>query len=113
MLGLLLLVVAMPTSTKVETEEETEVYSQTGELELQLESILSSMEGVGKVKVMITTEQAQNTLFGEKSKGQTVCGVVVVAQGAGKATVDARILQAVKALFSVEAHKISIVKMKV
>ena len=36
----------------------------------------------------------------------------MVAEGAGIPTVNAKISEAVKALFSVDAHKISIVKMR-
>ncbi len=38
-------------------------------------------------------------------------GVVVVAQGAGKGTVDTEIIQAVEALFPIESHKIKVMKM--
>lgn len=39
-------------------------------------------------------------------------GVVVVAQGSDGGTVDTEIIAAVQALFSVEAHKIKVMKMK-
>jgi stage III sporulation protein AG len=61
------------------------------------------MEGVGKVKVMITL----------KDDGERVEGVLVVAEGGGNASVCADILSAVQSLFSLEAHKITIVKMSV
>jgi stage III sporulation protein AG len=73
-------------------------------IEDELADILSSMEGVGKVKVMITWK-------GEE--GSDVEGVFVVAEGAGNATVCADILSAVQSLFSIEAHKITIAKMSV
>ena len=110
LVGLLILVLLVPTSS---TEEKTEFATSDtnpGELEGQLERVLSAMEGVGNVKVMITTESGASSLFDSENQGQKVCGVVVVAEGAGNASVDGRILNAVKALFSIEAHKISIVK---
>jgi len=112
LVGLLILVLCIPTGTgkKQLTSEESEV--TTGDLEAQLERVLSAMEGVGEVKVMITTEEDTKDVFGTKSSGTKVCGVVVVAQGAGSATVDARISEVVKALFSIDVHKISIVKMR-
>jgi stage III sporulation protein AG len=73
-------------------------------IEAELADILSCMEGVGKVKVMITWK-------GEE--GSDVEGVFVVAEGAGNATVCADILSAVQSLFSIEAHKITIAKMSV
>ena len=67
------------------------------------------MEGVGKTRVMISTTGEEQGVF---SEGKTkVEGVVVVAEGAGSATVDKNILDVVMALFDVEVHKIKIVKM--
>lgn len=106
---LIMCVPTQKTASKIEPEE-TEV--ETGSLEMQLERVLSSMEGVGEVKVMITTEKGSENVFGAQSQGQKVGGVVVVAEGAGNATVNARISEAVKALFSIDVHKISIVKMR-
>lgn len=113
LLGLLLLVVIFPTDglDSSMSAEYTESVEES-DLEAQLERVLSSMEGVGDVEVMITLESTQASLFGDDSSTGKVSGVVVVAQGAGDAVVETRISDAVKALFSVDAHKISIVKMK-
>ena len=111
LLGALVLVLLFPTS-EVQTQNETENRISECTVEQQLRNVLSAMEGVGDVEVMITTEGAASSLFGTEGSSQKVCGVVVVAEGAGNATVNARICEAVKALFSVEVHKISIVKMK-
>ena len=112
LLGLLILVMCIPTGTKTSVVEQEEVSGTQGELQIQLEQVLSAMEGVGEVKVMITMEGDKDSVFGTSSTGQRVCGVVVVAEGAGNATVNARISDAVKALFSIDVHKISIVKMR-
>lgn len=112
LLGVLVLVMAIPTGN---TTEKSNVDSNTnvqGDLEERLKNVLSSMEGVGEVEVMITTQEKENSLFETENVGGEVLGVVVVAQGAGTATVDKKILEAVEALFGIEAHKISIVKMK-
>ena len=112
LLGVLVLVMAIPTGN---TTEKSNVDSNTnvqGDLEERLENVLSSMEGVGEVEVMITTQEKENSLFETENVEGEVLGVVVVAQGAGTATVDKKILEAVEALFGIEAHKISIVKMK-
>jgi stage III sporulation protein AG len=92
-----------------ETKVNSQVTTQS-DLEIQLERVLSAMEGVGEVEVMITLESTGSSLFGESNNNQKVCGVVIVAEGAGNSIVEARISNAVKALFSIEAHKISIVK---
>ena len=112
LIGLLILVMCIPTGNDTSILEQEETQMQAGDLELQLEQVLSAMEGVGKVKVMIATEGEIDTVFGSTNKGQKVCGVVVVAEGAGNAIVNTRISDAVKALFSIDVHKISIVKMR-
>lgn len=111
LLALLVLVLAIPTSSEDTNEGATVMESSDErEVEAQLERVLSAMEGVGEVDVMITFETEENTLFGTSTGSGKVCGVVVVAEGAGNAVVETRISNAIKALFSIEAHKISIVK---
>ena len=112
LLGLLVLVLFIPTGTVSNTEISESSSVSEGELEAQLENVLSAMEGVGDVEVMITTESSSQSTFGTSTTGEKVCGVVVVAEGAGNATINARISEAVKALFSIDVHKISIVKMR-
>ena len=111
LLALLVLVIAIPTSTEDKTGE-TIINENTSEreMEAQLKRVLSAMEGVGEVEVMITFETEESSLFGTTVGKGKVCGVVVVAEGAGNAVVETRISNAIKALFSIEAHKISIVK---
>lgn len=110
--GLLILVMCIPTGTSTGTLTQEEETVSNVELEERLAQVLSAMEGVGKVEVMITTEGDTSSVFGTQTDGQKVSGVVVVAEGAGNATINARISDAVKALFSIDVHKISIVKMR-
>ena len=112
LVGLLILVMCIPTGASTNALVKEEDTASIGELESQLERVLSAMEGVGAVKVMITTEGEVDSVFAEANQGEKVSGVVVVAEGAGNATVNARISEAVKALFSIDVHKISIVKMR-
>lgn len=112
LLGVLVLILCMPTGSAKDTASRQLVYLEEDELAAQLKRVLSAMEGVGEVEVMITTETMTSSLFETQKEGGKVQGVVVVAQGAGNASVDAKISDAVKALFSVDAHKISIVKMR-
>lgn len=111
LLGLLALVLMIP-STGGESKSKAATYTDNTTINQQLENVLASMEGVGEVKVMITTSEQKNSLFASEEEKNQVSGVVVVAQGAGDATVESRIFNAVKALFGIDAHKISIVKMK-
>ena len=112
LVGLLILVMCIPTGKSANIIEQETQQVQNTDLEQQLEQVLSAMEGVGSVKVMITTEGENDSVFGTTSQGKKVSGVVVVAEGAGNATINKRIAEAIKALFSIDLHKISIVKMR-
>ena len=111
LLGLLVLVIMLPTGSK-SSQEILKSEIADGELEGQLKKVLSAMEGVGKVEVMITKEETKGGMFYTENGAVKVSGVVVVAEGAGNAAVNVKISEAIKALFSVDAHKISIVKMR-
>lgn len=165
--GVLLLILAMPvkdgtTEKEVTTEEasqkqtkEEEKDDYAGELEERLEHVLEQMDGVGKVKVMITlsdygedvvekdctstgstttemdsgggsrtvteNEISNTTVYVEKDgenypylqKEMTpkIEGIVVVAEGGDKPVVVSDISDVARSLFSVEAHKVKVVKM--
>ncbi|MBR4025935.1 MAG: hypothetical protein IKJ01_00060 [Lachnospiraceae bacterium] len=114
LLGVLLLVLAIPINKEEEKVFQTTYDSSVEEgRELQLKKVLSAMDGVGKVEVMITTKNTQNagSFFTTEQNSNDVCGVVIVAEGAGTPTIDARITDAVLALFPIDVHRISIVKM--
>lgn len=109
--GVLLLVLAMPTNTSTQiSQTDTQSESSQEELEKRLERILRNTEGVGNVKVMITQSEES---VGLTDNGQSeVMGVVVVAEGATNGVTCKKIQDIVLALFSIDAHKIEIVKMK-
>lgn len=161
LLGVLLLVIAMPTEQADDKEPETvqaqppvENAAESGQesdptaaLEKRLEETLSLIDGAGRVRVMITlkdtgekvvekdvtrrsdtdsggsqnTDQSQSSVYERDGSVETpyisneltpqVEGVLVVAQGGGNSMVKQNILQSVMALFPLEAHKITIVKM--
>lgn len=151
LIGMLFLILSIPTKDdgrneslrqeSGEAESTEQVQTQEKFLEnaqTQLKDILESIEGVGKVKVMITLKNDGVTIIDKNKKeskdakeSQTVIydrqnesvpyvtsqqapeieGVLVVAQGGGNANVDADISEAIMALFDVEVHKIKIVKM--
>jgi stage III sporulation protein AG len=106
LLGVLVLIVAVPTgSTGQETENvsvQSEEESYPDSVQEQLAAILTRMEGVGKVRVMIS--------FSDE-KQLCVEGVVVVAEGGDSPQVQTKIRDAVMSLFDVEAHKVIVVKM--
>lgn len=124
--------------------------------ERKLEKILGQVEGIGKVKVMITlasseermtlqdTDNSESSTSEQDSSGGTrrqeeysiksenviissdgdetpyvvqvnspkIEGVAVVAQGAGTGEKDSEIIDAVEVLFSIEPHKIKVMKME-
>lgn len=105
LIGLLLVVVAIPTKTGKETDagftaaEEGDVASS--EMEKRLGNILSQMQGIGNVSVMMT--------YQDKSK---VSGVVIVAEHGENPVVVKQITEVVRALFDVDAHKIKVIESK-
>lgn len=163
LLGVLLLVIAMPAEQTDDKEPKTaqiqpsaEDVAESGQadgidptaaLEKRLEETLSLIDGAGRVRVMITlkdtgekvvekdiarrsdtdsggsqnTDQSQSSVYARDGSVETpyisneltpqVEGVLVVAQGGGNSMVKQNILQSVMALFPLEAHKITIVKM--
>lgn len=146
--GILLLVIAWPTSKEskevektestVSNWEEDERTDYEKELEEQLEEILGTVSGAGKVRVMVTLKDEgedildkdlksdadsyeQNTVIYEqtdetgpyvtKKKTPSIEGIVVVAEGGANITVQTNLTEMVMALFPVEAHKVKIVPM--
>lgn len=167
--GILLLVIAVPTDCQGtgNREEDRSAVNQGAEdaqqsgadyekrMEERLEQVFSQIEGVGKVKVMVTlkdngeavvekdvasggdtvnstdkegnvseetkSERSEETVYSSKNEeGQPfvsrqmepeIEGILVVAQGGGNTAVAENISEAAQALFSVEAHKIKVVKM--
>ena len=93
LVGILLIVIAIPTdSGEIQTAAGTS-------LENRLEKVLGQMSGVGEVSVMITYREAEN-----------VEGVAIVAEGGDNAVVVRNITEVVQALFTVDSHKIKVIK---
>ena len=142
LLGVMVMIVAMPTGAKqsqkeTQTQEQKEQQLQTEDsykeqLQQQLKELLEHMDGVGKTRVMLTfsdegTDQLdkkeETTVVydtGDTRQPYVICrqmpkieGVVVVAQGGGNAKTVTEISNAVMSLFPVEAHKVVVVKMSV
>ena len=93
LIGILLMVIAIPTGeNQIRNEENTE-------LERRLEAILEGMEGVGNVNVMITLQE-----------DDAVEGVAIVAEGGDNAVTVRNITEVIQALFHVDSHKIKVIK---
>ena len=119
LLGLLLMVIALPISKmdKEETSTGSVTFSSITEessgvkteLETRLEELLGNVEGVGAVKVMLMTDSGQGLYSSENGE---VTGVLIVAEGADNSVTVQKMQEAVMALFQIDAHKIRIMKMK-
>ncbi len=160
LLGLLLAVIAIPVEEKKEravsdmdvlkgeasgaasaaTSAESGPGTYESRMEDKLEELLAQVEGVGRVRVMLTLEgtgektvEKDKEISQESSREETVYaeygssermpyvtaetnpkvdGVLVIAEGGGDSRIKAEIMEAAEALFGIEPHKIKIMKME-
>ena len=158
LLGILLLVIAIPVP-KAEKNEQTEavkeeVSERECSLEVELKEILQRISGVGRTEVFITyeddgkiivekdesvseelikeadssggtrtttsTRNEKATVYGNSDApyviqelSPTIKGILVVAEGGGNIAVKKQIQETIEALFGLDSHKISIMKMEV
>ena len=121
-----------------EDEPLSDLEKYEAQTEQKLEELLSTVDGAGQVRVMLTWEGSserqvekdrisnadsveEETIYQENDSGKypyvvswtnpKVTGVLVIAEGGGNTKVKAEILEAVQALFGIEPHKIKIMKM--
>ena len=160
LIGIVILIVLVPTgentkkknanetagcgkSSTDESISESQVQTDTEYvrmLEDQVQELIGSMDGAGKVRVMLTlsddglTHLDKDVKTQEKTREETtviydlgdtkqpyviqkerprVEGIVVVAQGGDSPGVIAEITDAMQSLFDLEAHKVKVVKMSV
>ena len=115
LLGILLAVAAMPVSSKQQKNTSVSIQTadaQKSELEEKLESLLTNVDGVGKVQVILMTDEKKDQQSFYNSGTIQVTGVLISAEGGGDPVVVQNIQQAGMALFQVDAHRIRIMKMK-
>lgn len=83
-------------------------------LEENLAGILSGMKGVGKVRVMITPENTENSyggFFGNENRENTgIKGVVIAAEGASDPSVNEKIYYAAKAALNIGGSRIAVIE---
>ena len=89
--GILMMVIAMPTKGSEDYEK------NLGE---ELQQMLENTDGVGKVKVLVKTNDAKE-----------VTGVLVVCEGGDDKNLVAYITDAINGLLGVPVHKIKVMKM--
>ncbi len=73
------------------------------EVEIKLEKILSTMDGAGKVNVMVSTVK--------ENGDERICGVIVTAQGARDIGVKLKLHNAVCTVLELEDEKVEIFEM--
>ena len=84
------------------------------------EELVQEMDSNGGTRTTTTNRNEDKTVYDEKESpyviqelSPTVKGVLVVAQGGDDPTVKKQIQQTIEALFGLDSHKISIMKMEV
>lgn len=139
LLGLILLVAAIPTKNQLSQEvsesgdvrqEEaggispssssgssyatSQAFPEKAALEQQLEDLLRQVEGIGNVRAMLMLEGSSDSIaaFSGENTTSSISGVLIVAEGGDNPVVVRDIQEAVMALFQIEAHKIKVMKMK-
>lgn len=126
--------------TSKETETDTLSDSEyINQLEKKTEAFIEKMDGVGTAEVMITVKDngnavvdkditnsksgddssySEQTIFGNDGEDPyvvsnevpSVDGVVIICDGGDEPIVQENLIDAIEALFSIESHKIKIVK---
>lgn len=138
--GLILMILPSKKTTSAPSTQQEKEVATTQPLQDSLSSILSSMEGAGKVKVLLTQSQGERTIYqtdvqegendikestviisgtGKEQMGlvkQTLApkylGAVVLCQGADNASVRLAIVEAVSSATGLSTDKITVLKMK-
>ena len=84
------------------------------------EELVQEADSSGGTRTTTTVQNERQTVYGRGEEPYiiqellpTVEGVLVVAQGAGSTSVKKQIQETIEALFGLDAHKISIMKMEV
>lgn len=84
------------------------------------EELIQETDSSGGTRTTTTKRNENETVYGSaeapyviQELSPTIKGVLVVAQGGGNTAVKKQILETIEALFGLDAHKISIMKMEV
>lgn len=105
--GVLLLVIAIPTSSEKEEETSANVSANSALLERQLEEALMQIEGIGVVDATIMLEP-----FVDDHSSPEIRGILIVATSGDNPVETLKIQETVMTLFQIDAHKIKVMKMK-
>ena len=100
LLGVLLLL--LPTGSRREQSADHALPQTRGSVQGEMEATLAAFDGVGQLRLMLTTEPSS----------ERWAGAVVVCEGGGSAAVRLQLTQAVSALTGLPSDRITIVKGK-
>lgn len=113
--GVAFLVISPDSDKNEVVAENTDLSQYKAELESELENICSSVEGVGKCRVIVTFERgAENTYKGSalvESKPPRVMGVSIVCKGADSSAVRAKLIEMMTSLFDIGSNRVSVLKL--
>lgn len=110
--GQVKVMITLKSSGRLVVEKESPVTrSETTETDAQGGSRKASTSEI-RESVVYSTEGGNSTPYVVKTYVPEIEGVLVVAEGAGSGTVNRTVTEIVQALFSVDAHKVMVVKME-
>ena len=89
---------------------EEEEYEEDS-LAVELQTLLESVEGVGKCRVMISYRESGGSYYSRNTE-KTVYAVAVVCRGADSALVSAKVRDMVSATFGIGVNRVTVLKMK-
>lgn len=98
-------------------DEEFSVTTYSTEIESDLQSVLSQIEGAGKTKVLLTMENSVEYVYLSDSTTKTkeiqplIRGVLVVCEGGDSPVVVERITQAVTKALDISTAKVCVTKL--
>jgi stage III sporulation protein AG len=105
------------TSSKTNEEEEFAVTTYSTEIESDLQSVISKIQGAGETHVLLTMENSVEYVYLEDSTTKTkeiqplIRGVLVVCEGGDDPVVVERITQAVTKALDISTAKVCITKL--
>ena len=97
---------------KIVEKDGPEEYSETAETDSAGGNRMVSESRVEKSTIYTPDDKGQDVPYVVMTIAPTVEGVVVIAQGAGKRSVQENIIGTIQVLFDIDTNKIKIVKMK-
>jgi len=128
------------TEEKISQEESADLeYDYAEEIEIKLAAMISSINGAGNTKVMVTLESSSESVFAQNrnaaddreeneyiliKSGSTqggmllkivapqVRGVAVVCEGGSSATVRQEITDMITSVLDISSNRVSVIKMK-